>query len=121
MGWWIPAIAAGASLLGSLLNSGDKTVTQTQSSKRSQTPYRVKMPSGAVLTMYAHGDPSTTTKTTTEGGNALGNVLSAAGSGLGAYSIMGKGASTFGAGAGSSGSSDWWEQYLKNGGSSSVV
>lgn len=82
---WPVAIGIGASLLGSYLTSKNpKKVVQTTS--RSSTPYRVKMPSGATVTMYAHGDPTTTQ--TTSGGSWLGDALSAGGSALTSYGLM---------------------------------
>jgi hypothetical protein len=49
-----------ASTIGGLLGGGGSTTTKVSDPT---TPYRVKLPSGAVITMYAHGKGSTTTST----------------------------------------------------------
>jgi len=53
-------VGAGASLLGRAF-PGSKSTTQTQTVTRPSTPVQVRLPSGATVTMYAHGPDSQTT------------------------------------------------------------
>jgi hypothetical protein len=67
----------GSTLGNAITGGGSDPTVQTTTNTRTSTPYQVRMPSGALVTMYAHG-PDQTETTKTGGGMDTGTSISSA-------------------------------------------